>query len=174
MLRHLSIFKLRAKYLFRHIDDLRGVVVILGENERFRNIFPQLFAVGIEVFINAFFIRLQDLFDLIRIDDRAIQFVWVIIYPLNHFICGFRASPSSRFRHRSAGFDCTSMLCDFCLDPVNAGRHIDTVHDGIVIGVLFNDVVIEKSICFRRGSGGKAKHMSSGEIIQYGTPLAVN
>ena len=66
------------------------------------------------------------------------------------------------------------MLGDLGLDAIDAGRHIDTIHHGIIVGIILNDVIIEERIGFRRGCGGKAQDMRAREIIQHCPPLAVN
>ena len=66
------------------------------------------------------------------------------------------------------------MLGDLGFDPVYAGWYVDAIHYRIIIGVLLDDIVIEKGVCLRGRRSRKAEHVCPGEVIQYSTPLAIN
>ena len=72
MFRNTAVFKFIFEYIFHAFNDLGGVIVILGEDERFRNILPLLFPVRVQLFIDGIFVSRKHLADLITVNDRAV------------------------------------------------------------------------------------------------------
>ena len=174
MLRHLAAFKFRREYIFYRFHDLCGVVIILSKNQRLGHVFPFLFPVGVQLVIDGFFVGCQHLADLILVHHGAIQCGRIIVHPFASRINRFPACPAGCFHELRSRAYCSAVLGDLGLDAIDAGRHIDAIHHGIVVGIILDDVIIEERIGFRRGCGGKAQDMRAREIIQHRPPLAVN
>ena len=174
MLRHFAAFKFRREYIFCRFHDLCGVVVILGKNQRLGHVFPFLFPVGVQLFIDGFFVGCQHLADLILVHHGAVQGGRIIVHPFASRINRFPACPAGCFHELRSRAYCSAVLGDLGLDAIDAGRHIDAIHHGIVVGIILDDVIIEERIGFRRGRRGEAQNMRAGEIIQHRPPLAVN
>ena len=56
VLRHYAILELFTEYLLGNFDDLGCMIIVLCEDQRFRDVFPFLFTVGVELLVYGLFI----------------------------------------------------------------------------------------------------------------------
>ena len=162
-----------AEFLADDLDDVVGVGIGLGEDERLGHFVGavrggalgengrQLVAEGAD-----------DGADLRGIDDLAVKFLGGVGLVLVLLLPAFGTGELFTFFHEALE-DFAAAGADLGFDDVDFALHIDAIGHGILVGVFRDDVLPEERVGAGVGRGGEADEEGV-EVIEHLTPEVVD
>ena len=151
------------------MDDVIGVAVRLGEDQRF----GCLFAVGEYTGFNRSLHGFDDLPNLAGVDYGTVQFLAGVRRVFLGFCPALFTGLAVAVVNPLFCFEFGAFLGDFGFDLVDIVTDVDPIDHGLLVGVFGDDVLIEKTKGALVGSGGQADEEGI-EIIQDLLPQVVN
>ncbi len=161
-----------GEHLAHDADDVVGVGVVLGEDERLGHLGAAGEGVGQHLVAEL----LEDGADLAFGDDVAVELVGGVGEVLTEQFEPLGAGELVALVHIDAGVagdDGGALLGDAGADAVNVEVHVDAVGDGLVVAVLHDEVLIEEADGLAGGRGGEADQEGI-EVEQHLAPQLVD
>ena len=151
------------------LDDVFGVGVVLGEDERLRHFGAAGKDLGKELVPEG----ADDGADLVRGDDVAVELVGVIVKIFVQLLPAHGARRPVALVHVVAGIDLGAAFGDLGLDAVDVVVDVDAVGDRLLVAVFHHQVLIEEAEGLLVGRGGKADDVGV-EIFQHLAPEMID
>ena len=158
-----------AELLADDLDDIFGVAVVFGEDERLWYFGPA----GKDFAEKLVSVGADDGADLIRGNDVAVELVGVIFKLFVQLLPADGAGCPVAPVHVVAGIDLGAAFGDLGLDPVDVVIHVDAIGHRLFVAVFHDQVLIEKAEGLLIGRGGKADDMGV-EIFQHLAPEMID
>ena len=158
-----------AENLPANADNVLGVAVVLGEDERLGH----ERATGKERGENRVLVRLEDGADLRGDDHRAVKFVGGVGEIVVEVLLAEVARGAGAFVHDEAFFDLASLGRDLGLDAVNVVADVDAVGHGPLVAVFHDEVLVEESDGLLGRGGGQADEETV-EVFEHLPPQVVD
>ena len=158
-----------AEFFANDLDDIFGVAVVLGEDERLRH----FGAAGKDFSEELVPVGPNDGADLIRGDDVAVELVGFVFELFVQLLPAHGAGRPVALVHEVAGIDLGAAFGDLGLDAVDVVVDVDAVGHRLLVAVFHHQVLIEKAEGLLVGRGGKADDMGV-EIFQHLAPEMVD
>src|SRR5439155_4717772 len=145
-----------AELLADDLDDIFGVAVVLGKDERLR----YFGATGKDFAEELVPVGADDGADLIGGDDVAVGLVGFVLKIFVQLLPAHGARRPVALVHVIAGIDLGAAFGDLGLDAVDVVIDVDAVGDRLLVAVFHHQILIEKAEGLLVGRGGKADGMS--------------
>jgi hypothetical protein len=158
-----------AELLADDLDDLLRVGVVLGEDEGLRH----GRAAGEDLREEAVPERPHDGADLVARDDGPIEGLRAVGDLVVQLLPARRTGLAVPELGDDPGLDGPAALGDLGPDPVHVEVHVHGVRDGLLVGVLHHQVLVEEPERLLVGSGGEADHEGV-EVVDHLSPHAVD
>ena len=158
------------------MNDIVGVFLVECEDKRLGQIVEVRITlrVGKHLGIDSILVCLKDEFDLRRVDDAAVQFLFGVFLSLGDINLLHLAGINSLLADILPLKNSTTMLGLLSLDAIGTASDIHMIGDRLLQRIVDHTVLVEVCECLRCGSGCKTNLDSTIEIVKDGTPTAVN
>ena len=143
-----------AELLTDDRDDVFGVVVVLGEDEGLGH--PVAGAAGKEIGEEFFPEGGDDLADLVGDDDGAVELGFLEGFLLVLDGPAFLAGEAIALLVVEAGIELGALLGDAGLDAVDVVADVHAIGDGLDVGILGDEILVEEAEGGLAGGGGEA------------------
>ncbi len=151
------------------LDDILGVGVVLGEDERLGHLGAAGKDFGEELVPEG----ADDGADLVRGDHVAVELVGDRSQVFVQLLPAHGAGRPVALVHVVAGIDLGAAFGDLGLDAVDVVVDVDAVGDGLLVAVFHHQVLIEEAEGLLVGRGGKADEVGV-EVFQHLAPEVVD
>lgn len=158
-----------AELLAHDLDDVLGVGVVLGKDQGLGH--P--LAAGEDLGEELVTVGLDDLADLVRGDDVAVELVGVVAEVVVELFPTFLARVAFLDLHRVAGLHLRAPLGDGGADAVDVVVDVDAVGHGHLVVVFHHQVLVEETEGLLAGRGGEADQVGV-EVLQHLRPEVID
>ena len=152
--------------LARDIDDVLGVVVILGKNKGFRDMLPAREQFGEELVLEG----PEHRADLVRRHDGAVQLLAGVFLLLGELFLAVLAGVAVSLVHHGSGGDGAALVREVSANPVDAGPDVDPVGHGGLMRIGADQVLVEEGHGLLARGGREPQHEGV-EVAKHVPPL---
>ena len=157
-----------AELLAHGLNDVVGVAVALGEDQRLGD-----FAAARKDLLLPVAEGADHGADLIRVHDRAVELLGAVEVVVVLEQPSLPARQEIALLDLPAGGDPAAALRPFGVDDVDFVADVDAVGDGLLVGILADDVLPEEAVGAVVGGGGEADERGV-EVLQHLPPHVVD